>query len=119
MSWPSQRFQVSIISPVCITSPALAGYCMRASAVSISGNRTYTWEPVGHPGHQHWLAQLGKLPECMGFVDFVFPAVYMCAACKHRECHFGSSELRNVQESLLRSLRLFPTRSCLGLLVLL
>src|SRR5207247_3005486 len=95
MSWPSQRFQVSIISPVCITSPALAGYCMRASAVSISGNRTYTWEPVGYPGHQHWLAPLGKQPECTGFVDLVFPAVYMFAACKHKR-----SEERRVGKSV-------------------
>src|SRR5881296_1490125 len=50
MSWPSQRFQVSIISPVCITSPALAGYCMRASAVSISGNRTIQLGARGLPG---------------------------------------------------------------------
>src|SRR5437762_1314520 len=89
----------------------LAGYCMRASAVSISGNRTYTWEPVGH---QHWLATLGKPPECTGFVDFVFPAVYMCAAYKHKESQFGSAEPRHVHESFHPSVRLFPTRSAQG-----
>src|SRR6058998_1724261 len=93
----------------CLSGLLYASFCCE-----YRGNRTYTWEPVGHPGHQHWLAPLGKPPECTGFVDFVFPAVYMCAACKHRESQFGSAEPRHVHESFHPSVRLFPTRSAQG-----
>jgi len=46
----------------------------------------------GLPGSPSLARPMENQPECSGFVHFVFPAVYMCPACKHKESQFEPAE---------------------------